>query len=455
MTQTAVSPARTSLALFVGGFVTFSLLYSVQPLLPTLADEFQVNAATSSLALSVASGALALSMLAAAALADRKGRRPAMVASVVASSLISLLVPLCPTFPLFLGVRLLLGAALAGLPAVAMAYLAEEVSAETLGAAMGIYIAGNALGGMSGRLTVGLLTHASSWRTALAVQGGICLLASLWFARNLPPSRHFRPSDVDMEAAIRNIRAALASPALRPLFAIPFLLMGSFSALYNYIAFLLMKPPYSLDHAQVGWIFLLYLVGMIGSAALGRLADRVGRARILPLGIVLQGCGAVVTLLPGLWTKVAGVGLFTFGFFGAHATASGWVGARSGELKATAATLYLLAYYAGVTFGGWIGGYFWIHLGWGGVVLMCSLAVAGALGVALRIGAASMRPPRGTPSGAPRQGAASGRMSRKMFPRTGTASSSTDPPCASAVPFTSESPRPVPPISRERPPSTR
>ena len=70
-----------------------------------------------------------------------------------------------------------------------------------------------------------------------------------------------------------------------------------------------------------------------------------------------------------------------------------WVGARSGELKATAATLYLLAYYAGVTFGGWIGGYFWIHLGWGGVVLMCSLAVAGALGVALRIGAASMRPP--------------------------------------------------------------
>lgn len=380
------SYARTSFALFVGGFVTFSLLYSVQPLLPALVDEFQVNPATSSLALSATSGALAVSMLAAAALADRAGRRRPMVLSVLASSLLSLLVPLCHDFTLLLGVRLLLGAALAGLPAVAMAYLAEEVPASRLGAAMGIYIAGNAVGGMSGRLTIGLLTDAFSWRTALFLQGAFCLAASLWFARNLPPSRHFRPSTVSAATVLANVRAAVSSPSLRPLFVVPFLVMGSFSALYNYIAFLLMKPPYGLDHAEVGYIFLLYLVGTVGSTTFGRLADSIGRSRVLPLGIVLQAGGALVTLSFPLWVKIAGVGLFTFGFFGAHATASGWVGARSGSLKATAATLYLLAYYTGVTVGGWVGGYFWIHLGWNGVILMEALFLSAALAVALRIG---------------------------------------------------------------------
>ena len=380
------SYARISFALFVGGFVTFSLLYSVQPLLPTIAEEFGVNAATSSLALSATSGALAVSMLAAAAMADRTGRKRPMVLSVLASSLLCLLVPLGHDFRLLVAVRLVLGAALAGLPAVAMAYLAEEVPASRLGAAMGIYIAGNAVGGMSGRLTVGLLTDAFSWRWALFLQGVVCLAASVWFARNLPASQRFRPVPVDLGAVLSNLRTAVTSPALRPLFAVPFLVMGAFSAVYNYIAFLLMKPPYDLDHAQVGYIFLLYLVGTVGSTTFGRMADSIGRARVLPLGIVLQACGALVTLGPSLWVKIAGVGLFTFGFFGAHATASGWVGARSGSLKATAATLYLLAYYSGVTVGGWIGGYFWIHLGWNGVILMVSLFLSAALVTALRIG---------------------------------------------------------------------
>ena len=387
--QPPASYARTSFALFVGGFVTFSLLYSVQPLLPALAEEYRVNAATSSLALSATSGALAVSMLAAAALADRIGRRRPMVLSVLASSLLSLLVPLCHDFRLLLGVRFVLGIALAGLPAVAMAYLAEEVPASRLGAAMGIYIAGNAVGGMSGRLTIGLLTDAFTWRTALLLQGLVCLAASVWFARNLPDSRHFRPVPVDLRTAFTNLKAAVASPALRPLYAVPFLVMGSFSAVYNYIAFLLMKPPYDLDHAEVGYIFLLYLVGTVGSASFGRMADSIGRARVLPIGIVLQACGALVTLAPSLWVKIAGVGLFTFGFFGAHATASGWVGARSGSLKATAATLYLLAYYSGVTVGGWVGGYFWIHLGWHGVILMVTILLSAALGTALVTGKGS------------------------------------------------------------------
>lgn len=377
-----------NIVLFAGGFVTFSLLYSVQPLLPAFAREFGVNPATSSLALSVTTGALAFSMLGAAGFADRTGRRPVMIVSLLASSLTGLAVPLCHHFAALLTVRFLLGVLLAGLPAVAMAYLAEEIPAARIGSAMGVYIAGNAVGGMSGRLTIGLLTDLLSWRWGLALQAGICLAVSIWFAIYLPPSQNFRAVRVDLKSVRRNVRSALGNPVLWPLFGIAFLLMGSFGSLYNYMAFLLMKAPYNLSHSAVGWIFLLYLVGTVGSASMGRQADEMGRTRVLSLGLGYQAVGALITLAPALTIKIAGLALFTYGFFGSHSTASGWVGARSGELKATAATLYLLFYYCGASLGGWAGGYFWIHLGWGGVVLMGTLFLAAALVLGRRAGSA-------------------------------------------------------------------
>ena len=48
--QPALAMARISLALFMAGFATFSLIYSTQPLLPEFTAEFGVDPATSSLA---------------------------------------------------------------------------------------------------------------------------------------------------------------------------------------------------------------------------------------------------------------------------------------------------------------------------------------------------------------------------------------------------------------------
>lgn len=59
----APAAVRIRLALFLAGFATFSLLYSVQPLLPEFARAFKVDPATASLPLSLATGALALAIL--------------------------------------------------------------------------------------------------------------------------------------------------------------------------------------------------------------------------------------------------------------------------------------------------------------------------------------------------------------------------------------------------------
>ncbi|KTW17118.1 membrane protein, partial [Sphingomonas sanguinis] len=143
---------RLTWAMLFAGFATFSTLYAVQPLMPLLAAHYRISAEASSLAVSLATGPLAVGILVAGAVSDRLGRRSLMVAAMMTAALLTLAAAVVPGWYGFLALRFLAGLALAGVPAVAMAYVAEEVDAASIGSAMGLYIAGSGLGGMGGRL---------------------------------------------------------------------------------------------------------------------------------------------------------------------------------------------------------------------------------------------------------------------------------------------------------------
>src|SRR5438067_4141849 len=65
---------RLALAMVIAGFATFALLYSVQSLLPVFSREFQVSAGEASLVVSLATGAMAITLLVASVISDRIGR---------------------------------------------------------------------------------------------------------------------------------------------------------------------------------------------------------------------------------------------------------------------------------------------------------------------------------------------------------------------------------------------
>ena len=368
---------RLTLAMLFAGFSTFSLLYATQPLLPLFALHYGLSAEASSLAVSAATGPLAIGILFAGALSDRVGRRPLMVAAMLAAALLTLLAAAAPNWWALLALRVLLGCALAGVPAVAMAYVAEEVDAASVGAAMGLYIAGSALGGMGGRLLASVLADLAGWRWALACVGALGLAMAEAFRRLAPASNRFV--------------AATSRPALRPLFADralcllfaqAFLLMGVFVTIYNYAGFRLLGPPYRLSQAAVGAVFLLYTLGSVSSAWFGGLAGRVGRGRVLPWPVVLLLAGIALTAANALPLVIAGIGVVTVGFFGAHSIASAWVGQRAQTARGQAAAWYLFFYYAGSSLLGSAGGVAWSRAAWPGVTAFCLglgiLALAGA-----------------------------------------------------------------------------
>lgn len=370
---------KTSLALFAGGFNTFAILYYAQPLMPEFSREFGISPVTASLSLSLTTLVLAFSMIVVGSLSESWGRKPVMTVAMIAASVLTLATAFAPNFHTLLVFRIVLGAVLAGLPAIAMAYLGEEIAPGSLGAVMGLYISGNSIGGMGGRVITGALTDLWNWRIAIAAIGLLGLTFSLVFLFLLPPSRHFEARPLRFKSLLRSLGSQFKDPGLLILYALGFLLMGSFVSLYNYIGYQLIAPPYSLSQTLVGFIFVVYIAGTFSSTWMGKMADAHGRPLMLWIGLAVFLCGALLTLSPLLVIKIAGIIMFTFGFFGSHSIASSWIGIRAKREKAQASSLYLFFYYAGSSVGGTLGGMFWGAYGWHGVVDM----IAGFLVTAL------------------------------------------------------------------------
>lgn len=376
---------RITLALFASGLATFTTLYCVQALLPALTIAFRLTPAESSLAVSVGTAGLAVGVIPLTALSGVVGRTPMMTASLFTAAVLGIAQAVSPSFAVLLVLRALQGLALAGLQATAMSYLSEEIDRRSLGYAMGLYIAGNGIGGMAGRLIASLVLDLTGWRWALAVVGLCALGCAIVFRVSILPSTHFVPSPPRVRHLAGAVGRAFTDSGLVRLFAVGFLLMGCFVTVYNYLGFRLLSPPFSLAPVIVGLIFVVYLAGSVSSTAAGRLVDLLGRPRMLPVTAAITLVGLALMLPSNLVLVVVGLVVTTAGFFAAHSVASGWVGPRAATLGVQGPAVYLFCYYLGSSVGGSVGGLAYGAGGWTGVSCYTGAFIAGVLVLAFTL----------------------------------------------------------------------
>jgi predicted MFS family arabinose efflux permease len=372
--------------MFLAGVATFAQLYSFQPLLPALTQTFGVTASGAALTVSAATLGLAASVIPWSSFADAVGRVPAMRVSVVAATALGLAALLSPRFELVVAFRLLEGCALGGVPAIAMAYVNEEVHRDHAARASATYVAGTSIGGLLGREVSGPVAHLTGqWNVGVGATLALCVAAAVGFTVLVPPARGFTPHRaragdfVPRGRLLARVAANLRARGPRLLFIHAFLLMGCFVAMYNYLGFHLEAAPYLLPPTVVDVLFLAYLVGTVGSYLTGGLTERFGRRAVYLSCLGLFLAGAALTLCGPLWAVVLGLLALTAGFFGAHAVAQGWAVALAPEGKAQASSLYNLFYYAGSSALGWLGGWALHAFGWPGVAGMVLLGVGAVL----------------------------------------------------------------------------
>ena len=380
---------RVLVALFAAGIATFALLYSPQALLPALATDLHVSSTASTLTLSLTTLGLGLALLVAGPVSDVVGRTRLVHLSLTASAVLTIACALAPSWHVLLVLRLLDGIALAGLPAVATAYLREELHASTHARAAGLYVGGTAFGGMLGRLLTGAVGEVAGWRWAFAAIGLLGLACAAVVLVLLPASQRFVAASPGLRTSLQMTRRALSDPALLALYGIGACAMGALVGALNTTGFRLEAAPYGLGLGAASLVFLVYPLGSLSSTGAGRLADVLGRRAVAPIGVVVAVAGILLTLSTALPLVVVGLALLTIGFFAVHGIASGWVPVRAhagGVSAAQAASLYLFAYYLGSSVFGSVAARAWTVAAWPGVVALTAtlLLVTGGLTLTLR-----------------------------------------------------------------------
>lgn len=375
---------RLMAGLFFAGVATFAQLYSPQGLLPLISADLDVTADQAALLISASTIGLALAVIPWSFVGDRLGRKPAMTISIIAACVFGVGATLAPSFGLILAFRVLEGVALGGVPALAMAYLNEEVHPAATGESAGTFIAGTVIGGLIGRIVAAPLGEWYHWRIGMAAVLLLAVASAICFLLLTPTARKFQPMTTSLRNAITSITTNLRSPVLIVLYLQGMLLMGGFVAVYNFLGFHLLDEPFNLPVSIVSLVFVAYLMGTVTSPWAGRMASKYRPSQVLMVMTTTMIIAVLLTLIPNIWVLLLGVLIFTGAFFGAHAIASGWAGAAAEDGRAQSTSLYNLCYYTGSSIFGWLGGIFLTQYGWTGTVVMTAgLAALALLATAL------------------------------------------------------------------------
>lgn len=353
-----------SICIFLSGFSCFAQLYYFQPLLPDLAQEFNLSASYSSLTISFSTLGMVIGLFTAMFVADSIPRKKLISAALLSSSVFSVICSYSNSFFLLVALSALKGFLLSGATSVSLAYISEEVLPKNKGKITGLYIAGNALGGMGGRVISSYLCALFSWRIASVSIGILCALFAILFLIFSPRSLNFKPKKESFKSLIGSNLSLIASTKLIPFYLIGSLMLGIFVSLYNYLGFYLVKEPFNFPPHLIHYIYLMYLFGVFGSIATAKLTTLYNHFNILKFIILLSVAALLLLYVNNFWIVTLGLAIFTFNFFVVHVICNRIVSDYNITKRSVTISIYLLFYYMGSSFWGSATGVVLDHFGW-------------------------------------------------------------------------------------------
>ena len=393
----------------LAGSAAFLNLYATQPLLPLLARTF--HASTFQVGLTVTAPTVAVAVFAPVVgrLADTIGLRRVIVGSSFLLAAATALSATSGSLWQLIAWRFVLGVVTPGVFAGTVAYIHEMWPASRVGRATAAYMTGTIVGGFSGRALAGLIAADLNWHLSFAVLGVIAFGIATAVMVLLPRDRSARLNRLsqgfggqeprapnsdgardhsdggrgDSDGARGFSRAAFHLFRNRQLiatYALGFCVLFTNVAMFTYVTFHLAAPPYNLSTAALGWLFVVYLLGVIVTPLGGRWIDKYGHRAGLGAAMAIGAAGALLTLLGPLPAIIAGLALTSTGVFVAQTTTSSYIGAVTTGDRGLAVGLYSTFYYTGGSVGASAPAAVWNGGGWPAcVALIVGVQCAGAL----------------------------------------------------------------------------
>ncbi|WP_158799405.1 MFS transporter [Pedobacter sp. L105] len=301
-------------------FIIFFQGFMVAPLLPMLSEQFGTTVRHVSFIEPAYLLGYGLFTLVYAPLSDRVGRFRIVAFCLVMFSLFTLLTAFVNGINQMIFLRLLTGIGAAGIAPTTISWISDTYPYEKRGHALGIFF-GNMAGGTAFGSSAGaLITSVIGWQWLFV---GVASIGLVIFALILIQQKNIFGKKETVVKTRDNILLSFLSilstgRARRTYFYVLF--NGMFhGGIFAWLAYFFYKN-YGLNEFQIGLALLGYgIPGLFLGPLLGKLADRYGRNKIIPLGLFL---GAVTVLLLSQNFSLAAscvlVAFLSFGFDLSH-----------------------------------------------------------------------------------------------------------------------------------------
>jgi MFS family permease len=271
-----------------GGAMTTSML-------PELGSTYDVSVSATTASLTAYLVPLAVLMLVSGTIGERYGRGRTVMLGYAVYTAASIVCALASTYSVFLGARVLQGAANAFTTPLLLVALGSTVPVERLGRALGTFASVQAIGQSSSPLVGGLAAEVD-WRWAFV---GVAAVSAVLGTLGLP-----RPT---APAAQVGGGGRLRSLWHREVGRLAIVAMAGWACLggLNFLVAIRAEDVFGLSSAQRGLLLTGFgVVGLFGGRLVGRAVDRHGARRC---GFVGGVGGGVLVALCAFWTPAAGL----------------------------------------------------------------------------------------------------------------------------------------------------
>ncbi len=359
--------------------LTFFVIYAPQPLLPLLAQTFDISRTEAALLITAVMVPLSLAPV---TYGYVLGTMPAMrllKRSVLGLALSTIAIGLANAFGWLLVLRVAQGILLPAILTSLMTYLSVQGHGQDMQRLMSGYIAATILGGYLGRLLSGFSATFFDWHIFFLVLGFALLLAML------PLGRH--PADARISGVRptpREILGALNTGPFLRVYTIIFCMFFVFAAMMNFLPFRLAELLGEPSELLTGLMYTGYLVGIATSLGSGWIIKQLGgEQRTLQAGIAIYLGVVLLAAFAGGWGLFGLLFVFCGAMFLVHATAAGWLNRLAGGNQGIINGVYISAYYSGGVLGSYLPGLVYEHYSWQAFVGVLAIVVVLALVIVL------------------------------------------------------------------------
>ena len=347
---------------------TAANLYYNQPILPLIADEFNLTDLQLGSIPALTQIGYAFALVFISPLGDSIARRRLITVLSCLLVLACSTAMLAPNLPLLLISVFLIGVS-ANITQQLIPFAASLVSSEQKGTTLGTLMMGLTIGILLSRTLSGFVGEQFGWRSVFLMSTILAALFGILLHVFLPSNNPY--SNLRYWPLIKSTLALfIKHKSLQHFTFSGAFWFASFNALWATLAIYVRDDPFNYNAQQAGLFGVIALAGVIGAKSSGKWVNKVGSKALIMIALLLGAIGFAITGLfnGNLASLVIGIILIDFAIFSAQVANQVRIFSIDPTAQSRINAVYMLGYYMGGALGSIVGVKAFAVYQWPGVV---------------------------------------------------------------------------------------